>query len=114
MSAVYVSNLTINAGADFAQSFQLGSGDSDAPLDLTGYTAYAQMRKHAGSLNPVTFTTIVSSPSTLGKIVIALSSDQTSQLKPGRYLYDIIIERLDVKTRVVEGMVLVREGVTRI
>lgn len=114
MSAVYVNNLTINSGADFLQSFQLASGDSDAPLNLTGYTAYAQMRKHAGSLNPVTFTTEISSPRTLGKIVLSLTSEQTSQIKPGRYIYDIVIDNLGLRTRVVEGMVLVREGATQI
>jgi hypothetical protein len=35
-------------------------------------------------------------------------------LKPGRYVYDVVIEdEFGVKNRVIEGMVLVTEGVTR-
>jgi hypothetical protein len=43
-----------------------------------------------------------------------LSAEDTLSLKEGRYVYDILITDNDgIKTRVIEGMVLVREGVTR-
>jgi hypothetical protein len=71
------------------------------------------MRKYSGSLTATSFTTSVGIPATLGKITISLTSEQTISLKPGRYVYDIVITRSDIKTRVIEGMVLVREGVTR-
>ena len=39
---------------------------------------------------------------------------QTLEIKPGRYVYDVlVIDSENVVTKVVEGMVLVREGVTR-
>ena len=84
-----------------------------AAFDLTGYTASAQMRKYSGSSTFTTFTSSISVPNTLGKIIISLTSNQTVDLKPGRYVYDVVITRDGVKTRVIEGMVLVREGVTR-
>ena len=49
MAAVYVNNIVINAGSDFTQSYNLESSDTSAPLDLTGYTVSAQMRKYSGS-----------------------------------------------------------------
>jgi len=113
MAAVYVSNIVINAGADFSQSFNLESSDTSSALDLTDYTVSAQMRKYSGSSTSTSFTTFISSPRTLGKITISLNSEQTVSLKPGRYVYDIVITKSDLKTRVIEGMVLVREGVTR-
>jgi hypothetical protein len=113
MAAVYVSNIVINAGADFSQTFNLESSDTSSALNLTDYTVSAQMRKYSGSLTATSFTTNVGTPATLGKITISLTSEQTISLKPGRYVYDIVIDRSDVKTRVIEGMVLVREGVTR-
>ena len=113
MAAVYVSNIVINAGADFSQTFNLESSDTSSALNLTDYTVSAQMRKYSGSLTATSFTTNVSTPATLGRITISLTSEQTISLKPGRYVYDIVIDRSDVKTRVIEGMVLVREGVTR-
>ena len=42
MSAVYVSNLIINTGATFSQSFDLLNNDGSGPLDLTDFTATAQ------------------------------------------------------------------------
>ena len=49
-----------------------------------------------------------------GKILIRLTAAQTTVIKPGRYVYDVVItDSFGVKNRVIEGMVLVTEGVTR-
>jgi hypothetical protein len=114
MAAVYVNNLVINSGSDFSQSFTLEGSDGNSPLNLTNYGVNAQMRKWSGSSSAINFSTSIIAPSTLGKISIGLTSGQTVDLKSGRYVYDIIITNsFGVKSRVIEGMVLVREGVTR-
>lgn len=112
MSAVYVSNIVINAGTDFSQTFTLESSNSNSALDLSGYSVDAQMRKWSGSSTSYTFTTSIVSSSE-GKINILLDSSITSTIKPGRYIYDILITKNSITTRVIEGMVLVREGATR-
>ena len=113
MASVYVSNIVINSGSNFSQNFTLESSDTDSSLNLTGYTVDSQMRKYAGSSAAVDFTTSIISPPTSGEISISLTSAQTANIKPGRYVYDILIEKDAIKTKVIEGMVLVREGVTR-
>ena len=114
MSAVYVSNLIINTGATFSQSFDLLNNDGSGPLDLTDFTATAQFRKHPGSSSKTDFTVSFEDPRSDGKIKISLTSTQTAVIsKPGRYVYDILIDSGTVKTRVIEGSVLVREGVTK-
>jgi hypothetical protein len=114
MAAVYVNNLVINAGVDFSQTFTLEGSDTNSPLDLGNYTVSAQMRKWAGSSTAVQFTSSIISPSNSGRIFIRLTAAETSTIKPGRYVYDIVITDLSgTKSKVVEGMVLVREGVTR-
>lgn len=113
MAAVYVNNLIINAGSDFSQSFTL-EGNNNFSLNLSGFTINAQMRKWSGSSSAITFTTSIEDPATDGRLMIRLSSEQTKNIKPGRYLYDILIaDSYGIKSRVIEGMVLVREGVTR-
>jgi hypothetical protein len=113
MAAVYVNNLVINSGSDFSQSFTL-EGTNNSPFNLTGYEVDAQMRKWSGSSSAINFSTSIIAPSTSGKISIGLTSGQTVDLKSGRYVYDIlIIDPYGIKNRVIEGMVLVREGVTR-
>jgi hypothetical protein len=114
MAVVYVNNLVINSGADFSQSFTLEGTDTNSAFNLTGYTVEAQMRKWAGSSSATTFTTSIEIPSTSGRILISLTSVQTTNLKPGRYVYDVvIIDQVNIRNRVIEGMVLVTEGVTR-
>lgn len=113
MAAVYVNNLVINSGSNFSQTFTLESPGTNSPLDLTGYTVESQMRKYAGSSTAITFDTEIILPETLGKIVISLSSSETTNLKPGRYVYDVLIISSSIRNRVIEGMVLVRDGVTR-
>lgn len=113
MASVYVNNLVINAGSDFTQSFTLEGSDNSA-LNLTDYSVNAQMRKWAGSSTAVSFGSTIIVPKTLGRVVISLASTETQNLKPGRYVYDVLItDSQGIKNRVIEGMVLVREGVTR-
>jgi|TARA_R110000868_G_C10622948_1_gene742458 hypothetical protein len=114
MSAVYVNNIVINVGADFSQTFFLEGTATNSALDLSGYTVSAQMRKWSGSSTAITFTTEKPFPQTSGTLTLSLTSVQTSSIKSGRYVYDVIItDSNSIKSRVIEGMVLVREGVTR-
>jgi hypothetical protein len=113
MAAVYVNNLVINSGSDFTQSFTL-EGTNNSPFNLTDYEVDAQMRKWSGSSTAINFATSVEFPSTSGRMLISLSSTDTVNIRPGRYVYDVIItDSSGIKNRVIEGMVLVREGVTR-
>ena len=114
MAAVFVSNLIINSGSNFTQTFDLAQSDDSGPLNLSGFTVTSQFRKHAGSATKHDFTTRVDDAST-GKITLSLSATQSAVPKPGRYVYDIIITKTlsSEVTRVVEGSVLIREGVTR-
>lgn len=114
MAAVYVNNLVINAGSEFTQTFTLEGTETNSAFDLTGYTVSSQMRKWSGSSTAIDFTATVLPPTTSGKIFLRLTGTQTSSIKSGRYVYDVVIsDEFDVKNRVIEGMVLVTEGVTR-
>ena len=111
--AVYVSNLVVNSGTDFNQIFTLQSSSSNSALNLNGYSIRAQMRKHAAAVGVTTFNSSIHNASA-GQIKIGLTTTSTSSLKPGRYVYDVVItDSNNQMSRVVEGMVLVREGVTR-
>ena len=114
MASVYVNNIVINSGATFTQEYFLENSSTNSALILSNSTVSSQMRKWAGSVGVTTFTTTIVNPSG-GQIRIGLGSSATSNLKPGRYIYDILItdNSTNVVNRVVEGMVLVREGVTR-
>ena len=83
-------------------------------LNLTGYTAAAQMRKTYGSSSiSATFTTTISAAT--GKVALSLTDTQTSGLDAGRYVYDLNITKTSTSetTRIVEGQAIITPGVTR-
>ena len=115
MAAVYVSNIVINQGADFSQVFNLADSSNDS-VDLTNYALTAQMRKHAGSSVSHNLNPTVVQPPTSGGVRITLTDVQTAALKPGRYVYDVLIaddSGSGTKTRVVEGIATVNPSVSR-
>jgi len=112
--AVYVSNIVINTSTTFSQSFTLESVNTNSILDLTGYTGRSEMRKHSGSTTGITTFTVSFPDRTGGQVNIGLTTTQTSSLKPGRYVYDLLIDDgAGTIDRVVEGMAIVSQGVTR-
>ena len=105
-------NIFIDQGSDF--SFTVDLSTAAGLLDLTSYTARGQIRKSYTSSTSVDFdiSISVSDP----ELTCSLTSEQTSLLKYGRYVYDIEILSSDdpvVVSRVVEGQVDVTPRVTQ-
>lgn len=110
MAAAFITNLVINAYADFSAIFNLEDNNSGCPLNLTGYDVLSQMRKHAGSSSVVSLGATVYD-ALHGQVRVGLSKTETGALRPGRYVYDVlVINTLGKTERVLEGMVLVKEG----
>jgi len=109
--SVYVNNLTINIGTDFVQTYDLCQSGGRV-INLTGFTAISKLRKHINSETSVSF--IVGFPDRLnGKIKISIPSWTTSKLKPGRYLYDILMTKANGnKVIIVEGTIHARAGIS--
>jgi len=111
--AVFVSNIVIEQGFDFDTTFQLEDTTTNALLNLTGYSMDAQLRKTYSSTSSVSFASTITS-FTGGSIQISLTSSETADLKPGRYVYDVKLTTSGgTVTKAVEGAALVRAGVTR-
>lgn len=105
-------NLVIDQGSTFSAAIDLTDTDDNA-YDLTQYTVAAQMRKNYTSSSAVTFTADHTGAN--GKITLTLLPATTATLEPGRYLYDVEITAPNgTITRVVEGIVTVTPGITRI
>lgn len=108
-----ISNIFINQGANFTTTVTISDSDGSA-LDLTSYTALAQIRKTYESTTATDFTSTFDADRTTGKITISLTDTQTSGLDSGRYVYDLLItDTSDEKTRVVEGIATVNPSVSR-
>jgi hypothetical protein len=104
-------NLIIDQGATFQTSINV-TDDNEVAINLTGYTAAAQMRKHYTSSNATNFTVTISPA--LGIVTLVMSANTTNTLVPGRYVYDCeLTDTNGATTRLVEGIVTVTPGVTR-
>ena len=109
--AVYVNNITVNCGTDFTQDYDLFETGGKV-IDLTGFTMSAALRKHRGSGTSVSFTTSFISR-TQGKIKLFIPSWISGNLKPGRYLYDVLLTSPGgAKSIIVEGNVNARAGIS--
>lgn len=105
-------NLVIDQGSTFSATIDLTDA-TGAVFNLTNYTVAAQMRKNYTSSTATNFVT--SQTGETGKINLSLIQSTTAALEPGRYLYDVeITSSGGVITRVVEGIVTVTPGITRI
>jgi hypothetical protein len=109
--SVYVTNLVINAGSDYNQSFNLTNSQGGV-LDLHNYSVFSHLRKTPGSSTYTAFNVTIVDQSN-GKINLHLNGSSTQYLRPGRYVYDIMLIRPDtIKNIAVEGTALVRAGIS--
>lgn len=106
--------LDLDQGSDFVSEFTL-ENDDESLMNLLTFDIYSQFRKSYGSVIGYNFNAQIVDPNN-GKITVSLSGEQSSALRPGRYLYDIEIKNrlTGVKTRVVEGILTINPEVTKI
>lgn len=111
MAAGY-QELFVEQGSDFTITLTIDDVDGN-PFDLTGYTAKSQVRKSYYSANATAEFIITLTNPLEGLITLNLSSANTANIYPGRYVYDLYVnDNLNVKTRVLEGIVNILPRVT--
>jgi len=103
-------NLVIDQGTTYRTTF-LVNDSTGSPINLSTYTVASQLRKTYTSSNSVAFTATGNST---GWVSLSLTSNATSNLVAGRYVYDVeISSSSNVVTRVSEGIITVTPQVTR-
>lgn len=107
------SELNLEQYANFSTTVNVEDSSGNA-INLYGYSAASQIRKSYYSTTATNFTATVTGVAN-GEITISMTAANTANIIPGRYLYDLVITSPDsIKTRVVEGIVVVMPGVTQI
>lgn len=104
-------NLFVDQGATFSTTVNLTDSDGN-PIDLSGYTGAAQMRKSYTSSTSVAF--VVTLDELNGTITLGLTANTTANIAGGRYLYDVeLTDSTNAVSRVFEGIVTVNPNITR-
>lgn len=112
MAAGY-QELFLEKGSDFTTTITLDDVYGNA-YDLTNITAKSQIKKSYYSANTTAEFDIVINQPQEGIIILILDSATTSNIAPGRYVYDVLIkDSANTVTRVLEGIVNVNPQVTR-
>tara|TARA_A200000159_G_scaffold159988_1_gene179434 strand:+ start:1166 stop:1498 length:333 start_codon:yes stop_codon:yes gene_type:complete len=107
-----IANIFIDQGTDFSITVDV-TDTSGGALNMSGYSAAAQIRKTYGSSSvSSTFSTSIAEGT--GQVTLSLTDTQTTALESGRYVYDLnVTSGGGQTTRVVEGQAIVTPGVTR-
>ncbi|QIN96877.1 hypothetical protein [Synechococcus phage S-N03] len=121
MAALHQLNLQMSAGTTFSQTFSVTEPDG-SPTNIAGYTFYAKLAKHEGSLNAeeststnpvwrnVAFTTAITDAAG-GKYSISMDSTVNVKLEEGKYVFSIVMEDTgSVRTEILAGLVFVDRG----
>lgn len=105
--------LTVDQGATYESTLDLTNDDGSA-INVAGYTFSGQIRKSYYSVNPTANLTITVSSAANGNLVISLNSATTTNIKAGRYLYDVkMTSPSSTVTRIVEGIITITPQVTK-
>jgi hypothetical protein len=107
------SNLFVDQGSDFSTNLIVEDSNRD-PLDLTDLTLSGQIRRTHQSETAFDFI-LSKADATGGEILIELDDATTSNMKRGRYVYDIFasdsVSGNDFK--IIEGLLEIVPRVTR-
>jgi len=107
-----VTNLIVYQGADFETTFFV-TNDNGSSFDLTGYNGASLIKKHYDSSSSTTMTVDITAPTFVGAVKLSLANSVTSGMEAGKYVYDVVLTSgTGVKSRVLEGVLTVVEGVT--
>jgi len=105
--------LLVEQGASFSSSITVKDAENN-PLNLTDFTVKSQIRKSYYSSTVIEFDITVEVPE-FGVINMELNAEKTSNIRAGRYVYDVnLYDDFGDAIRVFEGIVTVSPGVTRI
>lgn len=120
----YAVNLNIYGGASFSDTFTIINPDQSAFRFNTGagstaglgitWTGTAAMSKSVavGATLGVTDTFTVGFTSAAGGVMtLSMGSTETRNLKPGRYVYDVLVSSGNTIYNIINGNVLVTAGI---
>jgi hypothetical protein len=107
-----ITNFYIDTGSTFGAVITV-KGSDGLPLNLTGFTVSSYIRKSYASRTHIDFNATIYSIAG-GQIRVSLTDENTTGIKPGRYMYDIEIESpIGERLRVSEGIIIFTPQITK-
>lgn len=105
--------LFVDQGASFNSVINLTDDVTNSNINIAGYVVTSQLRRSYYSANASANLTCTILNANNGEISLSLTAGQTSNLKAGRYLFDVKTVYQSTTQRVLEGIITITPGVTR-
>jgi hypothetical protein len=105
--------LYIDQGADFNSTIVLQDDDTNVFQNVVGYTVTSSLRKSLLSPNASGNLTCTISDGGNGEITLAMTAANTSNLRSGKYFFDVRTYADGSYNRLIEGVIFVTPGITR-
>ena len=106
--------LYIDQGTTFNNIINLTDDVTNTPINVSGYSVTSQMRRSYYSANISANITCTLSNVANGEVVMSMTPANTANIKPGRYVFDVITtDSSNNKNRVLEGIITVTPSCTR-
>jgi len=108
----YTKHIFIDQGTTYTLS--LTATDSvGSPINLSGCTVSAQLRKSPAATNYTSFSASVTGST--GQFILTLAATASSAINPGKYMYDVEVlnNTTNVVTRIVQGIALLDPEITK-
>lgn len=107
-------NLYVDQGVDFLIALELETDDGE-DFPITDQQFFCQVRKMFSSTVQFEAELEVVVNGVTNEINLMISPDDTKDVKPGKYQFDLIMKRFDSSTlKLLEGLLFILPTVTRI
>lgn len=105
--------LVLDQGTTFNTLLTITDDTTNLPINVSGYSINANIKKSYYSSNVTASFVPVVNDAANGNVSITMSAGVTSNIKSGRYVYDVKISSpLGVVTRIVEGIITITPKVS--
>jgi hypothetical protein len=105
--------LIVDQGSTFSTILTLTDDTTNLPINVSGYSINANIKKSYYSVNNTAVFTSTINDAANGNVTILLSSSVSTNIKAGRYVYDVKVSSpSNVATRIVEGILTVTPRVS--
>ena len=105
--------LVVDQGSTYTTTITINDDATGTPANILGYMITSNVKKSYYSANASATFACTITDSANGNVSLVLTSNQTSNLNAGRYVFDVRSESpANVVTRILEGIVTVTPKVT--
>lgn len=107
-------NLYIDQGVDFNTTLEFFADDDGSEYDLLNYNFYSSVKKIYSDTALFDIEVAVIAGDPVNDAELSISKEKTANVKPGKYQYDVLMEKTDGSMhKVLEGLLIINQTITK-